>query len=205
MLPGFIRHGEQEVNENVLKFTDPIAERTHLHHGRPCLFGMAAMLFFAAAHSWAADVYQSPDAFLTETFAGQPPVPKMLWLNDAMQQRVVRILGHKYPAMRLRYWEHEKRSAWILEEIGKEEPITAGIVVDSGRIERMRVLIYRESRGDEVRYPFFTRQFEGAELKPDMRLDRHIDAISGATLSVRALERLARLALYLDGAARGSP
>jgi len=166
---------------------------------------MAAMLFFAAAQSWAADVYQSPDAFLTEAFAGQPPAPKMLWLTDAMQQGAARILGHKYPAMRLRYWEHGKRSAWILEEIGKEEPITAGIVVDAGRIERMRVLIYRESRGGEVRYPFFTRQFEGVELKPDMRLDRHIDSISGATLSVRALERLARLALYLDGAARASP
>lgn len=172
---------------------------------RRCLFPMTVILFFAAAHARAADVYQSPDAFLTETFAGQPPAPKTLWLTEAMQERVAGILGHKYPAMRLRYWEHEKRGAWILEEIGKEEPITAGIVVDSGKIERMRVLIFRESRGDEVRYPFFTRQFEGAELKPDMRLDRHIDAISGATLSVRALERLARLALYLDGAARGSP
>lgn len=163
------------------------------------------MLLFATAHSWAADVYQRPDAFLTEAFAGHLPASKTLWLTDAMQERVVGILGHKYPAMRLRYWEHEKRSAWILEEIGKEEPITAGIVVDAGKIERMRVLIFRESRGDEVRYPFFTRQFEGAELKSDTRLDRHIDVISGATLSVRALERLARLALYLDGEARASP
>lgn len=166
---------------------------------------MVAMLFFIATHSWAGDVYQRPDAFLAETFTDHLPVPKTLWLTDAMQKRAVSILGHPYPAMRLRYWEHEKRSAWILEEIGKQEPITAGIVVDAGKLERMRVLIFRESRGDEVRYPFFTRQFEGAELKPDMQLDRHIDAISGATLSVRALERLARLALYLDSAARGSP
>lgn len=172
---------------------------------RRCRFLLAICFVAVGADSWAADVYQRPDAFLTETFAGRAPVSKTLWLTEAMQERVADILGHKYPAMRLRYWEHEKRSAWILEEIGKEEPITAGIVVDSGKLERMRVLIFRESRGDEVRYPFFTRQFEGAELKPDLRLDRHIDAISGATLSVRALERLARLALYLDGAARGSP
>lgn len=169
---------------------------------RRCLFFMAVILFIVAAPSRAADVYQGPDAFLTEVFAGHPPASKTLWLTDAMQDRVAGILGHKYPFMRLRYWEHEKRSAWILEEIGKEEPITAGIVVDSGKIERMRVLIFRESRGDEVRYPFFTRQFEGAGLKSDARLDRPIDGISGATLSVRALTKLARLALYLDGAAR---
>ncbi len=166
---------------------------------------MAIMLFCVAVHSWAADVYQAPDAFLIEAFAGHSPVLKTLWLTAAMQEKVVDILGHKYPARRLRYWEHVKRRAWILEEIGKEEPITAGIVVDSGKIERMRVLIFRESRGDEVRYPFFTRQFEGAELKPDRRLDRHIDGISGATLSVHALERMARLALYLDGKAREPP
>jgi hypothetical protein len=170
---------------------------------RRCLFLL--VICFATAGAYALGVYQSPEEFLREAFAGHPPAPKTLWLTDAMQERVVSILGHQYPAMRLRYWEHEKRSVWILEEIGKEEPITAGIVVASGKIERMRVLIFRESRGDEVRYPFFTRQFEGAELKSDMRLDRHIDAISGATLSVRALERLARLALYLDGVARGSP
>jgi Na+-transporting NADH:ubiquinone oxidoreductase subunit NqrC len=30
-----------------------------------------------------------------------------------------------------------------------------------------------------------------------MRLDRHIDGISGATLSVNAINKLSRLALYL--------
>ena len=60
-----------------------------------------------------------------------------------------------------------------------------------------KVLVFRESRGWEVRHPFFTDQFRDAGLTGELALDRNIDGISGATLSVRALSRLARLALYL--------
>jgi hypothetical protein len=61
----------------------------------------------------------------------------------------------------------------------------------------LRVLIYRESRGWEVRHAFFTRQFDQAQLE-NGKLDRSIDGITGATLSVEALQRAARLALWLD-------
>jgi hypothetical protein len=77
-------------------------------------------------------------------------------------------------------------------------------VVDSGSIARIAVLIYRESHGWEVRYPFFTNQFKGATLAATHELDRRIDGISGATLSVRALTRLARVALLLDAKVRQS-
>jgi hypothetical protein len=72
-----------------------------------------------------------------------------------------------------------------------------GLVVNADGLELIRVLAFRESRGWEVRYPFFTDQFPGTRLTTDNKLDRNIDGISGATLSVRALEKLARLALYL--------
>ena len=55
-------------------------------------------------------------------------------------------------------------------------------------------------RGWEVRHSFFTDQFDDASLVKDARLDRTIDNISGATLSVRAVTRLARVALLLDQA-----
>jgi len=157
----------------------------------------AASLFVSAA---GATVYQEPAAFVSEAFAGTPPAPTTLWLEAAMQNEIAAILGHRYPAMRVRYWRVDTRSAWVLEEIGKEEPITVGIVVNQSRIERIKVLVFRESRGGEVRHPFFTRQFEGAALRADRGLDRPIDGISGATLSVRALTKLARVALYLDSA-----
>jgi hypothetical protein len=87
---------------------------------------------------------------------------------------------------------------WILEEVGKEEPITAGFVVADGRIDHVRVLVYRESRGGEVRYPAFLKQFKSSKLAQDNTLDGSIDGIAGATLSVGAMERMARLALFFD-------
>lgn len=160
--------------------------------------GVAAMLL-AAASAAAGDVYLAPEDFLAEVFRGDVPEAETLWLSGELQQRAKDILGHSYAALRVRYWRRAERTAWILEEIGKERPITTGYVVDGGSIERVQVLIYRESRGWEVRYPSFTEQFDGASLGDDGRLDRHIDGISGATLSVRALKKLARLALVLHG------
>ena len=98
--------------------------------------------------------------------------------------------------LRLRYWMKAGRTVWILEEIGKERPITTGFVVENNEIKKVKILIFRESRGWEVRYPFFTDQFTGASLRGEnLELDRAIDGISGATLSVSAVTRLARLAL----------
>lgn len=147
-------------------------------------------------------VYQQPDAFVAEVFAGQSPAPSVLWLTGDLKAEVRAILDHDYPAMRLRYWGQDKRSVWVLEEIGKELPITVGIVVDDNRIAKMRVLVFRESRGWEVESPAFIRQYLGATLKPQdgnkaPQLDRGIDGISGATLSVRALSKLSRVALLL--------
>lgn len=145
----------------------------------------------------AADQEAETARFLNEAF-GQPPAPQSLWLTGELQPAMRGILEHDYPAARLRYWRAGQRSAWVLEEIGKEMPITIGIVVNNGAVERVRVLVYRESRGWEVKSPAFTAQFDGARLGSDRKLDRHIDGISGATLSVRALNRLARVALLLD-------
>ncbi|HSI95212.1 MAG: FMN-binding protein, partial [Methylophilaceae bacterium] len=112
--------------------------------------------------------------------------------------QAARILGHAPSQLRQRYWKSSGKTVWVLEEIGKEEPITAGFVVANGKILQARVLIYRESRGGEIRFPAFLKQYEGVALDTEQQLDRNIDGISGATLSVRAMGRMARLALYFD-------
>jgi hypothetical protein len=143
------------------------------------------------------DVYQTAEAFLQETFAGQLPKPKMLWLSGDLKKVASEIMGHPYLKLRVKYWQHKQRTAWVLEEIGKEKPITTGFVIDNDHIEKIKVLVFRESRGWEVKHPFFTRQFNDAQLNGDGELDRDIDGITGATLSVQALIRLSHLALYL--------
>ena len=142
-------------------------------------------------------VYQTPESFLDETFANQVPKPATIWLTGTVGDNVTRILQHKPDSLRLRYWQRAHRTAWVLNEIGKDKPITVGIVTNGKKIEILKVLIFRESRGWEVKESAFTQQFVGTSLKDNQQLSKHVDGITGATLSVRALKRLARLALYL--------
>lgn len=145
--------------------------------------------------------YQTRDNFLISVFGEPLPPPQVLWLRGNLRTGVEDILGHRYAALRLRYWRDpdplKDRSAWVLEEIGKELPITVGFVIEGVAIKSVQVLAYRESRGGEVRYPAFTRQFNALTLTQENQLSGPIDGISGATLSVSALKRLSRLALFL--------
>lgn len=163
------------------------------------VLALVAVLSFAVAppRAWADDVYQEPETFLAEAFGGTVPAPKVLWITGELRDKIASILGHAYGGLRVRYWQKGVRTAWILEEIGKVKPITTGLVVEGDRLLQLKVLIYRESHGWEVRHDFFTDQFKGATLENGMRLDRSIDGISGATLSVNALTNLARTALLL--------
>lgn len=147
----------------------------------------------------AEEVYLEPEAFIEQSFAGEAE-QKVLWLNKELKASLEEILGHPYKGLRIRYWREGQRTAWILEEIGKVELITTGFVVENGVMQSMEVLIYRESHGWEVRFPFFTNQFKGRVLR-DGKLDKNIDGISGATLSVNALTRLSRMALFLHAEA----
>lgn len=158
-----------------------------------------ALLTWLCAHSVvsAKGVYLEPVAFINNVFSGQPPAPRKLTIKGELAQDIKNILEHRYKKIRLSYWQHQQRTVWILEEIGKERPITAGFVVENNKIQDFKVLVFRESRGWEIRNEFFTRQFSGAYLKTNQRLDRHIDNITGATMSVNAMKKLSRMALYL--------
>jgi hypothetical protein len=159
--------------------------------------GASLLVLLLPAIALAATVYETQPQFLDRAFGGSPPAPGIVWLSGDRKSTVREILEHDYPALRLRYWCADERSAWTLEEVGKDLPITVGVVVERNYIDSIRVLTYRENRGGEVATPAFTDQFNGIELTPDGALNKQIDGITGATLSVRALSRLATLALYL--------
>ncbi len=155
------------------------------------------LLFSFSLPAFASESSAEVNNFLSAAFKESPEIHDV-WLSGDLRPIVRDILHHDYPLARVKYWRIDQRTAWVLDEIGKERPITVGIVIDQGRIEKVQVLIYRESRGWEVKSPIFTAQFDGAQLDKDLRLDRTIDGISGATLSVRALQKLTRLALLLN-------
>lgn len=160
---------------------------------------LAVMLVFVflPVLACAETVYETQAEFLNRAFNDRPPEPDIAWLTGGRKLAVQQILGHDYPALRVRYWCRDGRSAWSLEEVGKDLPITVGVVVGNNYIESLRVLTYRENRGGEVATPAFMGQFSGSALDGDSALNKAIDGITGATLSVRALTRLATMALYL--------
>ena len=168
---------------------------------------MHRIIFFSIAllstlllnvNSYAKGIYQQPEEFISNAFNQSPPEPEVIWIKGDLKKQIESILQHKYKGKRTRYWQQGERSVWILEEIGKKKPITVGITVDNNKIHQLKVLIFRETRGWEVRYPFFSKQFNQVTLVEDNNLSEHIDGISGATLSVRALKKLARIALLLN-------
>lgn len=146
--------------------------------------------------------YQTRAEFLRSTLGSAQPPSATIWLDDETRPLVADILGRTPDMLRVRYWFEGLRTAWIIDEIGKEKPITFGIVVEDRQVQTLRVLQFRESRGWEIRYPFFTDQFASVRLTGSGALDRRIDSISGATLSVNAATKVARLALLLDEHAR---
>ena len=159
---------------------------------------LASLMAIPISPAVARGVYMEPKAFVESAFDNSAGTLSVIRLTPEMQEGVKEILGRAYPAKRVRYWKQGTRTAWIMDQIGKTEPITVGVVVDQGQIGDIKILVFRESRGAEVRHSFFTEQFFGVVLQPDFTLSGQVDGITGATLSVVAVKKVARLALYLD-------
>lgn len=143
--------------------------------------------------------FQTPDVFLAEMFNNQVPAPTVLNLDAKAQSEISAVFNRPFPSQRVRYWKDANKTVWVFDDIGKEGyvPTTSGFAVSNGAIETARVLIYRESRGEQVAEPSFLNQLKGAKAAGN-KLSNKVDNITGATLSVQMMERMARTALTLD-------
>jgi thiamine biosynthesis lipoprotein len=78
--------------------------------------------------------------------------------------------------------------AVITEEKGRFKPITFIVKTSAEqKVDLVLVMVYRESRGDGVKRQRFLKQFRDKESSDHLRLNRDIVAVSGATMSSRAL------------------
>ena len=142
-------------------------------------------------------VYLEPGDFLSQSFPKTSPDANRLLITGDLKTNLRKVLSGRYSKIRIPYWQSGNKTAWILERIGKERPITAGFVVEDNRIVSFKVLIFRESRGWEIHNEFFTEQFYNAYLKDKQKLSNQVDNITGATMSVNAMKTLAQMALLL--------
>lgn len=160
--------------------------------------GLVLLSFLTPNMAQAKGTYFTAQQLLTEVYGENPGAPKTLWMNKQHKQEVMDFFDKPLRQVRIKYWEKDDRRFWILSEIGKEKPITFGIVTNQGVIERMEVMAFREVRGDEIRLPAYTAQYDNQTLNKKGRLQNNVDGISGATYSVRSMKKVARMALLFD-------
>lgn len=166
------------------------------------LFAVLGLCLFSAATVKAFEIYktfQTPEVFLAEVFKNNVPAPKMLVLDNSAQSKISAVFNRAFPQQRVRYWEDGERTVWIFDDIGKEGyvPTTSGFVINNGVVDSAKVLVYRESRGEQVAEPSFLNQINGSKAAGN-GLDKPVDNITGATLSVNMMKRMARTAITLD-------
>jgi H+/Na+-translocating ferredoxin:NAD+ oxidoreductase subunit G len=152
----------------------------------------------------------SIDVYLTEEQALKilfPQAQKItleeLRLTPEQKARIEERIGWKFPEESFRAYKAESKGtvdgyAVIQETIGKHRPITymVGITPD-GRVFGVEILIYRESKGSEVRRKRFNSQYEGKTALDPIRINKDIINITGATMSVRSVSAGVKRALVL--------
>jgi len=112
------------------------------------------------------------------------------WLTDEQKKAIGDLCLQKFEPNRMTFYVGKRDGvpmgyAIIDHEIGKSFPITFMVVLNvDGSVRDVEIMVYREPRGWEVRYPSFMDQFTGKNADTDYRT---INSITGATLSVRAM------------------
>ena len=81
-----------------------------------CVLAIAFLMFMHPAK--AKGVYQTEEDFLLEVFNGKVPDQKRLILKSKLRKPIEKILKHPYSGMRVKYWQNDSKTVWILEEVG---------------------------------------------------------------------------------------
>ncbi len=164
------------------------------------LSGFFAAVFFFPANSYAEEekkfdlqVYLTKKQALDIAFPGADTIDKeRKWLTEE-QKTVIRKLSFvEITENRFTFYVGKKDGkpmGYMLIDhiIGKSFPITFMTVLNvDGSVRDVEILVYREPRGWEVRFPSFMSQFFGMDANSDFR---NINSITGATLSVRAITK----------------
>lgn len=155
------------------------------------------------------EVYLSAEQALGLIFPEAQVTTETVTLTDAQAAAVGELCGHPVAERRMSVHRATRDGrpegyAVVADELGKFHDITFMVgITPQGRVKRVEVLVYRESRGGEIRFRRFLRQFDGKSLRDPIRPNRDVINITGATLSVRAVSRGVRKALGIVREAYG--
>jgi len=165
---------------------------------------MAAPAIAAAAAPLSAQVFSSQEQALRTVFGAEAEIGAATWqLAPEERQALEASSGLRFRESAYRIHKARRKGqvagyALVMDEIGKSEPITFLVAVSPEfRVQDVVILVFRESRGWEVREPRFTRQFRGKRSSDAFRVNQDILNYNGATLSSKAVARGTKRALLL--------
>ncbi len=150
------------------------------------------------------------EVYLTEEEAAKIMLPdserirsEVLSLGPEQKALVEKRIGWTFPESSFNVYLGESNGrtdgyAVVQNTIGKYRPITYMVGIDpSGHVTNFEVLVYRESRGNEIATKRFNYQYEGKTLRDPIRINRDIINVTGATMSVRSASAGVKRALVL--------
>lgn len=150
------------------------------------------------------DVYLTPDEAAKLIFPDSEHIrSEIISLSPEQKKLIEERIGWNFPETTFEFFIGEtegKIDGWALIQntIGKHKPMTYMVGVDPQvEVLNVEVLVYRESRGSEVRKKRFNYQYQGKTPYHPIRINRDIINISGATMSVRSMSAGVKRALVL--------
>jgi hypothetical protein len=140
------------------------------------------------------------EAFMSEEDGVKIMLPKserirkdVIKLSPEKKAQIEERIGWKFPEQSFEVYIGETGTevdgyALVQNTIGKHKPMTYMVGVDrTGHVSDIELLVFRESRGSEIRQKRFNAQYEGKTVNDPVRINKDIINISGATMSVRSM------------------
>jgi Na+-translocating ferredoxin:NAD+ oxidoreductase RnfG subunit len=155
-------------------------------HRRRLLKQLASTALVLACNRFArAEVFLSEEQAKGVLFPGKKLTPVAITLTSAQKDAIKAASGVRVrdAAMRLL---RASDGGWLIFDnvIGKHEFIDVAVgLTGGGAVKGVEILTFRETYGDEVKYPKWRAQFHGKTIAQPVKIDADIKNISGATLS----------------------
>ncbi|MCF7796444.1 MAG: FMN-binding protein [Lentisphaeria bacterium] len=163
-------------------------------------------LFLAIPQVLNAGVREEAEGVIRDFFPDAKSIEfQALALQNDARTVAEQTAGQAFLLDKLYYWEIRSGESIlgyaVLDNVkGKAHPITYLVLFSSElKVQRVRVIRYREQIGGAIQEPRWLEQFRGRDRHSGFDPGRHIDGISGATISVNAISRgVQRITVYLS-------
>jgi hypothetical protein len=150
--------------------------------------------------------YLTVDQAQREIFPGKSLTAAPVKLTGAQRKAIEGVSGVRVLRDEEQVWRVTGGGGWFIvdEVVGKHEFITYALgLKPDGSVKQIEIMDYRETYGGEIRNASWRAQFAGKTSKSQLKLDRDVQNISGATLSCRHItDGVKRLLAFYEVALR---